>query len=357
MEEIKPKDERLAWLNVAEWIGADDGLHAARVPELYRRALPRAAAERALLSAGVELRFKSDTEQVKLKLLQPHVVDFQVATDEWQTVKSEPTGNEHAICLTSENKEEQLWQIRFERGFPLIIKSLVVEGTISPEPLDGKVRLLPNQQKLGGSLALPACPPLKPQRKETRWLAHGSSITQGGSASRAISSYVWQTADILDWTPINIGFGGSCWGDRVSALYIASRDDWDIVSLEIGINSVGHGIDTLRSFELGYDVFLGVIRERHPDKPIVCISPFWCRWDSGSEAGHQVELVTGYRKAIDSIIERRIGEDKNIHFADGRKLCVGPEHLMPDLVHPNDAGMTHIAQNLAPVLKLAEGGA
>ncbi len=334
MEEIRPQDDRLCWLNITEWIAARDGWHAARVPELYRRALPRTAAERALHSAGVELRFESNAEQVELKLLQQHAVDFQVGTAEWQTVnsviasaaqQSESASNEHILRLTAEASGRQIWQVRFERGFPLIMKSMVVDGTLSPPP----------------------------QRKGTRWLAHGSSITQGGSASRAITSYVWQTADLLDWTPINLGFGGSCWGDRVSALYIASRDDWDIVSLEIGINSVGHGIDTPRSFELGYDVFLDVIRERHPDKPIVCISPFWCRWDSGSEKGRQVELITGYRKAIDSIIARHTDEDRNLYFVDGRSLCVGPEHLMPDLVHPNDAGMTHIAQNLAPALKHA----
>ena len=329
MEEFKPQDDGLCWLNVSEWIAKREGWHAARVPENYCRALPRTAAERALLSAGVELRFETDAERVELKLLQPHVVDFRIAMDEWQTVRSRSDGEEHVLYFTAEGCGRQFWQVRFERGFPLIIKSLVVDGTLFPTP----------------------------QRKRTRWLAHGSSITQGGSASRAISSYVWQTADLLDWTPINMGFGGSCWGDRVSALYIASRDDWDIASLEIGINSVGHGIDTPHSFELGYDVFLSVIRERHPDKPIVCISPFWCRWDSGKEEGRQVELIAGYRKAIDFIIARRANEDNNLYFVDGRGLCVGPEHLMPDLVHPNDAGMTHIAQNLAPVLKCAKGGA
>ena len=30
MEEIRPQDDRLCWLNIAEWITARDGWHAAR---------------------------------------------------------------------------------------------------------------------------------------------------------------------------------------------------------------------------------------------------------------------------------------------------------------------------------------
>jgi len=81
----------------------------------------------------------------------------------------------------------------------------------------------------------------------------------------------------------------------------------------------------------------------------VCISPFWCRWDE--EEGPQAELLSGVRKAIDAVVDRRTGSDRNLRFADGRELVTGPECLEPDLVHPNDAGMAHIAQVLAPRLR------
>ena len=314
-------EESMYWGNVAEWVPADGGFRrAVRVSEPYRNALPWRTAENSFRPAGVELRFRSDSGEVVLELAGPQRVDFRAGGSEWSSAFSVPDGGGHKLVLTSSHPGSHIWRVRFGREHPLLLCSVQIEASMEPAPPSG-----------------------------VRWLAHGSSITEGGNASRPINTYVWRTADLLGWTPINLGFGGSCWGDRASAFYIASRDDWDILTLEIGINTVGLGIDSPKTFELGYEVFLEVIRERHPEKPIVCISPFWCRWDE--EAGPQAELLSGVRKAIDAVVDRRTGSDRNLHFVDGRELITGPEHLEPDLVHPNDAGMAHIAQVLAPRLR------
>ena len=51
---------------------------------------------------------------------------------------------------------------------------------------------------------------------------YGSSITQGGCASRSDTDYISILGKMLDSNFINLGFAGSCRGESAMANYLAS---------------------------------------------------------------------------------------------------------------------------------------
>ena len=68
-------------------------------------------------------------------------------------------------------------------------------------------------------------------------LFHGDSITQGTGTTHGRNTYSWVTCEEVGCEPINLGFGGSAWGDQVVAEYIASRNDWDVLVVAYGTNT------------------------------------------------------------------------------------------------------------------------
>src|SRR5262245_16494293 len=62
------RDERLGWLNVADWEPRGDGLQPVRVPKVWRDKWPPRTAWRAMSAAGVTLRLHTDSKQLILRV-------------------------------------------------------------------------------------------------------------------------------------------------------------------------------------------------------------------------------------------------------------------------------------------------
>ena len=103
--------------------------------------------------------------------------------------------------------------------------------------------------------------------KRPRIFFHGDSITQGHGVTSPRETYVWQVAEQLNCVGINFGFGGTAWADNIVAQTIASRNDWDVLSIMLGTNSFA-GTDatgkpeTAAQYAAKYDAFLTTIRAR-----------------------------------------------------------------------------------------------
>ncbi len=69
-------------------------------------------------------------------------------------------------------------------------------------------------------------------------LAYRSSITHGDGAVRLTESYAMLTAIHLGFDLINLGFTGSAQMEGEMAHFIAHELDWDIATLEMGINVI-----------------------------------------------------------------------------------------------------------------------
>lgn len=160
-------------------------------------------------------------------------------------------------------------------------------------------------------------------------LFHGSSITQGGCASRPGNAYTSMLCRKLDAEQINLGFSGSGMAEPALAEAVAKLD---LALLVLDAGHTKHNLD-----------FYKTVRTAHPELPIVIISKSY-------DAKEKVSRAT-----YDYAIGRR---DKKIIFFDGMKFfdeseCPYADACTVDGIHPNDLGFYRMYQALLPVLENA----
>ena len=98
-------------------------------------------------------------------------------------------------------------------------------------------------------------------------LFYGSSITQGGCASRGGLSYQAMLGRALNLDFVNLGFSGNGRGEPEVARAVAEVDASCFV-IEFAQNC-----PTVEELRERYTPFLEVVRAAHPRTPIVCLTP------------------------------------------------------------------------------------
>lgn len=196
-------------------------------------------------------------------------------------------------------------------------------------------------------------PPRADEKPRVRWLAYGSSITHGFSPVSRRQCYVAQTAWRLGWDALNLGLSGACFCEPVVADYLASRDDWDIITCELGVNMR----DSVEpdEFDRRARHLVKTLTTRRPGKPVVLISPFTSAADLLREPDAVSRRIAGYTASLRAIAAEHAG--RHVHFIDGREILPGITGLTCDLVHPSTEGHTIMAERLAPRLDALLSGA
>ena len=172
---------------------------------------------------------------------------------------------------------------------------------------------------------------------------YGSSITQGGCASRPGNSYQAFLSRMLDIDYINLGFSGNGVAQDGIVKYMASLDMCAFVSDYDHNASYEHLIKT-------HNVLYQKIREVHPDIPYIIVSrpdyKIGCREDDL----RRIAVMKTFEQAI-------LQGDKNVYFVDGAGLFADDEWqaCTVDGCHPNDLGFYRFAKVLYPTLKHALG--
>lgn len=172
-------------------------------------------------------------------------------------------------------------------------------------------------------------------------LYYGSSITQGGCASRPGNDYPGLISRWLDTDYINLGFSGSCRAEQNMVDYLASLDP-SIYVLDYDHNATDANF--LRKTH--YNLYEG-IRKKHKDTPIILISKPDCWVNNRKRDGERRKVIIDtYKKAVS------LG-DKNIIFIDGGKLFgkFNRESCTVDACHPNDLGFYRMAKGVAPKIE------
>jgi lysophospholipase L1-like esterase len=172
---------------------------------------------------------------------------------------------------------------------------------------------------------------------------YGTSITQGGCASRSGLSYQAILGRTLNVDFVNLGFSGNGKGEPDVARAVASIDASAFV-LDFAQNN-----PTVESLKEVYAPFLEAVREKHPDTPILVVTPiFAAKENQGPDA-----RLEGMRALIRKAASARIaGGDTHLQIVEGTDL-LGPTRGdgLVDGVHPNDLGFQWMAEGLAPRLK------
>lgn len=188
-------------------------------------------------------------------------------------------------------------------------------------------------------------PPTSDETPTQRYLAYGTSITEGAAASAPHLNYVTKVARKLGSDALNFGCSGSAYCDSSMANYIASRDDWDIATLALSVNMANKGF-TLGQFREKAEDFVEEIASAHPEKPVVCVTLFPCFADIAE--GGDAERAADFRATLRSIVSD--SSHSNLSLIEGTEL-MAQSGLTADLLHPGDAGMEVIGERLTPHLE------
>ena len=166
----------------------------------------------------------------------------------------------------------------------------------------------------------------------------GSSITQGGCASRPGMTYTEMLSRRLNFDYVNLGFSGSCRGEDAMMDYIASLD------MSAFVYDYDHNTPSLEHLKQTHERGFLRVREKHPDLPIILLTaPTWQR--NEYFAARRDVIYATYEKA-------KARGDNNVYFIDGETLfAICKKDGTVDGTHPNDLGFYSMAEAIAPVLE------
>jgi len=166
---------------------------------------------------------------------------------------------------------------------------------------------------------------------------YGSSITQGGCASRPGNAYESIISRRLHVDHINLGFSGSARAEDEIANYIAHMD------MSVFVYDYDHNARTAEYLQKTHEKMFRIIRDAHPNLPIVMMSMPKYYLTEPEEARRAV-IETTYRNALQK-------GDRNVYFLDGKALMAmaGDEGTV-DNCHPTDLGFMSMAKTLGDLL-------
>ncbi len=182
----------------------------------------------------------------------------------------------------------------------------------------------------------------KPYTLVTPIVYYGSSITQGGCASRPGNSFQVHIERWLDADYINLGLSGHATGEDEMAEYIAQ------LQMSAFVYDYDHNAPNQEHLRRTHARFFGIIRKAQPRLPVIIVS---------KPDGDTVPEDTRARRAIifETYQTAMEAGDRHVYFINGHELftLTDRDACTVDGTHPNDLGFYRMAQGICPVLKHA----
>ena len=177
--------------------------------------------------------------------------------------------------------------------------------------------------------------------KNQKIVYYGTSITQGGCASRPGLCYTNMLTRMRKCEIINFGFSGNAFGENLFAKIMSEIEDATMFVIDYEANGGTNG-----KLELTLENFINTIRSKHPITPIVVVSRIKYIFDDLNESlGKNRERIRLFE--MNMVKKFKKNGDQHIYYVDGRKLLGKNYHdLTVDTIHPNDIGFLMMANNL-----------
>ena len=167
---------------------------------------------------------------------------------------------------------------------------------------------------------------------------YGSSITQGGCASRPGMSYQAMLSRWLDCNHTNLGFSGNARGEREIVDYMANLD------MSVFVCDYDHNAPNPEHLMATHEPLYRAIRAKNPDLPIIFITR-----PSVLTVANRLERL----EIIKATYDKAVAEgDKNVWFLDASTFFPfdANEHTV-DECHPTDLGFYLMAKGIEPTLR------
>jgi len=316
-----------------------EGVLLARIPGSVSGKLSNAGQIMMICPSGSEIRFVSDTYPVKITLSVDKMMEkigenllteahiffggFQTRQRFWIT----PRKTTYEIIMPP-NFKKMAEKVANKEPFSFNVCRVRFWGTMMSSP----IRFHGIEAK--GNIR----PPRTHELPKLRYLAYGSSLTQGAYASGPHLSYINLVALKLGADVMNLGSCCSAYCEPEMADYIAERKDWDFATLALSVNMVKEFSPDGFFERVKYMVHR--IAGKNRKRPVICltIKPYYG------------DFLKSERPEIYRQILRDIVKDcpvDNVYLVEGQQLMPDVAGgLSLDMVHLGDYGMIQIADNL-----------
>ena len=284
-------------------------------------------------TAGVRIRFSTDSPYIAIKAVFPYLCRFPHM----------PLSGSGGFDLYREVDGQQFFVGAY---IPSVEKDKGFEGLVYTNNTSGKA--------LNYILNFPPYNPvtklyvgLKEESKtetpdsyinEKPVVFYGSSITQGGCASRPGNIYQNFLSRALNMDYLCLGFSGNAKGEKEIAEYMAKLQMCAFVS------DYDHNAPEAEHLRNTHFALYEAIRNKNPELPYIMITH--PSKGINEPVNRRKIIMESYLKALDK-------GDKNVYFIDGDSLFAGYEYdsCTVDGCHPNDLGFYRMAQGILPILK------
>ena len=283
---------------------------------------------RAQNCSGVRLRFDTSSLQIRLTVelgaevnsvtgRDAFVFDTTIDGELIQSVPVKPDETEVAFRdLPAGEKTVEIW---FPQDSPVVLRELSVDN--------------------GASCVVNEDP-------RPRWATYGSSLTHCVRAHSPARTWPAILARRYGLNLIGLGYGGQCCLDSMLGFVIRELQA-DFITLKLGINCIGAGLLSARTYPVSAIGLVRVIRDAQPDTPIVLVSPIG--HPPTETAPNSVGYtISGMRNDLKDVTERLVDAgDANLSYADGLDVFSLPEidTWAEDQCHPNADGIELMAEN------------
>ncbi len=299
-----------------------------RLPEAVARATNEGVLGLHANTAGGRLRFRTDSKKFAISCRMDHIMK----------VNHMPLCGSAGFDLYVDGlyKRTFLPPYDMEEGFESLVelkeerkmREILIHFPLYSDVLEFSIGL-----EEGAKIEAPT-----PYCKGAPLVYYGSSITQGGCASRPGNAYENILSRRLNIDHINLGFSGSAKGEQATTDYINSLE------MSAFIMDYDHNAPNPEHLEATHEKMFLAIRERHPDLPILMLSrPKWIL------EGNEDQRLAIVRKTYENAKARG---DQKVWFIPGQELmALCKEEGTVDNCHPTDLGFFSMASAMEATIK------
>lgn len=174
---------------------------------------------------------------------------------------------------------------------------------------------------------------------------YGSSITQGGCASRPGNSYQGFLSRRFDFDYINLGFSGSARAEDAMIDYICGLD------MSMFVYDYDHNAPNLEHLKNTHEKMFRAVRAAHPNIPVIFMSAPNFDANRDGWTPRRALIFENYARAA-------AAGDKNVYYVDGERLFGGDcrDACTVDGCHPNDLGFYRMADAVGAAMEIIYAG-
>jgi lysophospholipase L1-like esterase len=339
---LSPLDEQTPLaLSGFAWFGSDRLYR--RLPKTSRHKLPEAVDNLANCTAGGQLRFQTDSSRlsIRARLAAPANLVHMPATGQcgFDCYAGAP-GAQRYVNTTKYDVKQAEYSVELFNLPSRELRNITLYFPLYQGVLEVAVGVEPGVQVL----------PPPPFRLPRPVVIYGTSITQGGCASRPGMAFTNILSRRLNVDFVNLGFSGSGKGEPEVARTIAEIANPAALALDYHANAID-----LKTMSATLPEFIRILRAEHPRTPLLVISRPPNLGEYFNPAT-RLERETRRDMQRDTVAGLRAAGDSRIWFQDMSVLLGGDyDEGTVDGTHPTDLGFLRMADVLEPVVKTILG--